>query len=859
MNRALRNFMQSSPLRGERWVAHRPAVVLVAVMVGLVGLGTALHTSVAIAAPTRSTTIALTSDETRLVVVNREANSLSIIRVKDNNGNDVSQKLAEIAVGQEPRCVAVHPTDRAAYVTNGITGTVSVVDLVQGREVQQIQVGTEPRGCALTPDGSLLYVANHTEGTVSILVVPSGDPLNPILDGAVQVGRNPTAIAITDQGLGNITTVFVTQIFAELNPDFKDPVFDGKGEARDLGKQGVVLAFPAGNANPPITKIILKPLANSGFNANRVVPNNFCNTVPPAQSNIFCPRPDLPATDPANTNNPQGVFPNQLLSALIRGDRLYLPNIGAQPEPPEVFNVNVQALVYNVDVDSLAERTAEHVNLNQQIAVETAAPPPSLDRTFGNDLVAIDGNGAGDTFLIVSRGGNQVFRAKLDADGKIDILNAAKSAVDCRIQTGNLPSGVAMRQDGTRGYANNEANFSVTSMRIDDGFCLTLQLDVSSSTPPAPGSFEHAVLLGKIAFFTALGIPDNNIFGTPLRNIIPRDFKGKQSKDAWSSCGSCHPDGLADGVTWIFGTGPRQTKPLDGMFNKFTNSEDQGLLNWSSIRGSNTDFNNNSRATQGGCGFASDNFAPGQCFAQGAMTMANPAVYDHGITQGASDALDAQTLWIFAAVRALNQPQPSNLSAGAAVFAANCASCHGGAKWTKSEIFHRDNPALTPPPVQVALDPGVTRLAPAPPVAAAPANELFSFTCNALTIKYLEDVGTFDITNPLEIRDNAAASTAFGVNGFNVPSLLSINYHAPYLHRGQAQTLDAVFPLHTLPAAGGATIAATLNAGEQADLLVFLKSIDGTTPHFRSEGDAFRDALRTQGTCPPPAPMMSAR
>jgi mono/diheme cytochrome c family protein len=547
------------------------------------------------------------------------------------------------------------------------------------------------------------------------------------------------------------------------------------------------------------------------------------------------------------------VFPNQLLSAVIRDNRLYLPNIGAQPEPPEVFNVNVQALVYAVDTDALAEVKAEHVNLNQQIAVETAAPPPSLDRTFGNDLVAIDANLAGDTFLIVSRGGNQVFRAKVDpSSGQLDILNAAKDRVDCRIQTGNLPSGVAMRQDGTRGYANNEANFSVTSMNIADGFCLTLQLDIASSTLPAPGSFEHAVLVGKIAFFTALGIPDNGIFGTPIRDIIPRNFKGKQSKDAWSSCGSCHPDGLADGVTWIFGTGPRQTKPLDGMFNKFTNMEDQGLLNWSAIRGSNTDFNNNSRATQGGCGFASDAFDPGQCFAKGAMTVANPAIYDHGITQGGSEALDAQTLWIFAAVRALNQPQPSDAGTGREVFEANCASCHGGAKWTKSQIFHRDNPAAVAQN-GAPLDPGVTRLAPAPPVAAMPANEFFSFTCNELTIKYLEDVGTFDVTNPLEIRDNAAASTAFGRNGFNVPSLLSINYHAPYLHRGQAQTLEEVFPLHRLPASGK-TIADTLSASEQADLLVLLKSIDGTTAHFRSEGDDFRDALRTQGTCPPGTP-----
>src|SRR5215471_2280480 len=119
-------FVRSLALcREDGRVGIRFAMVLAAVLIGLVGL--------AAAAPTRSTTIALTSDETRLVVVNREANSVSIIQVKDNNGNDVARKIVEIGVGEEPRCVAVHPTDRAAYVTNGISGTVSVIDLVRGR------------------------------------------------------------------------------------------------------------------------------------------------------------------------------------------------------------------------------------------------------------------------------------------------------------------------------------------------------------------------------------------------------------------------------------------------------------------------------------------------------------------------------------------------------------------------------------------------------------------------------------------------------------------------------------------------------------------------------------------------------
>ena len=338
-------------------------------------------------------------------------------------------------------------------------------------------------------------------------------------------------------------------------------------------------------------------------------------------------------------------------------------------------------------------------------------------------------------------------------------------------------------------------------------FASRSQLDISSSEPPAPGSFEHAVLVGKLAFFTALGIPDNDIFGTPIRDFVPRNFRGKQSKDAWSSCGSCHPDGLADGVTWFFGTGPRQTKPLDGMFTKDTNLEDQGLLNWSAVRGSNTDFNANSRATQGGCGFASDatgGRSPGQC----TSTMRTrrrriPPSTTTASRKGASDALDAQTLWIFAAVRALKQPQPGNAGRpGRPVFAANCASCHGGAKWTKSQIFHRDNPAAMAQN-GAPLDPGVTRLATTSDGGSSAGERVQVVHLQHLTVQLSRGRGDVRCQQSLEIRDNATGSTAFGVNGFNLPSLLSINYHAPYLHRGQAQTLDGGVPAARAGAAGG--------------------------------------------------------
>ena len=156
-------------------------------------------------------------------------------------------------------------------------------------------------------------------------------------------------------------------------------------------------------------------------------------------------------------------------------------------------------------------------------------------------------------------------------------------------------------------------------------------------------------------------------------------------------------------------------------------------------------------------------------------------------------------------------------------------------------------------PRTAPFDPGVTRLPVTLNIPGAPANELKSFTCNALTFNYLDDIGTFNVDDPKELRDNGNGSTAFGVNGFNSPSLLSVNYHAPYLHNGLAPTLPDVFPLHALgPQPAGPTfppantIQSVLNDLQRSNLLVFLKAIDGTTDHLRSAGDVFRDSIRTQ-------------
>lgn len=760
-----------------------------------------------LAGATRSANVALTSDDRLLLVANRESDSLAVIQVRNAAGADASDKLAEVEVGQEPRSVAIAPGDVEAYVVNSVSGTVSVVSLAGDDAftvVDEIAVGAEPRGCALTPNGTRLYVANLTEGTVSVI-----DTKTRAVIDTVGVGGNPFAIAITNDDDASDTdeTVWVTRFFAEL-------VDGGPGEAFDDGKQGIVQTFTVADPDASLTSVPLAPIANSGFTGDR---STFCQQInAAAANNTFCP--DTTVADAANDTldaDPQGAYPNQLGALLIRGQRAFAPNIAAAPEPPLKFNVNVQALVSVIDIAAKAEVAAETTNINAQIKAETQPADDVantvLTRLFGGDLIDIDADADGENFVLLSRGGNYVMRATLDANGVLDIGDPNV----VRFQTGNIPTGVVVSHDGKRCYTNNEVNLSVTAINLESNTVLTR--DIAAGTPPAAGSFEHGVLVGKLVFFTALGVEDDGIFQQEVRDIVPLSFRNKASDNAWSSCSSCHPDGLSDGVTWIFATGPRQTVALDGFVAK-DNPADQRISNWNAVRGSVTDFNENSVAVQGGKGFAG--------------TPANPNVYNHGITQGASDALDAQSLWV-QTVRTFNQPAPNDSAAfdrGAALFETNCASCHGGAKWTKSQVIYLDNPAFDAAPVagSVPRDPGITNTA----------AQIRSYTVGANTLTFIEPVGTFNAADAIEIRSNAQA--ALGGIGFNVPSLLGVNYTAPYFHHGAAQTLDEVVEQHAL---GAGTIESTLSSTEVQDLLTFLRALDGATETFRSATDDFRDAI----------------
>jgi hypothetical protein len=189
-----------------------------------------------------------------------------------------------------------------------------------------------------------------------------------------------------------------------------------------------------------------------------------------------------------------------------------------------------------------------------------------------------------------------------------------------------------------------------------------------------------------------------------------------------------------------------------------------------------------------------------------------------------------------------------------------CTNCHGGSGWTVSRRYFQPSvdtstalaatpflePAFFPanlmygdgvnPRNQVSAQPAIPaadQTGPAEP-AAIPVAEV---ACA------LRNVGTFGVpddtaaTDALEQRPaNGVLARAEGRAGYNVPSLYGLALGAPFLHHGQAASLEQLFTdprweFHT--GAGNANFGFTLDdPAKLADLVAFLWSIDPAQGEF---------------------------
>ena len=126
----------------------------------------ALKTVATILVGSRPRESAFTPDGLRAFVTAEIGGAVSVIDVAKNA---VVSTLKLDRPAPKPKGVVVHPGGKWAYVANGGSNDVAVIDVQALRVAAFIPVGTRPWGLGITRDGKKLYVANGVSNSVSVI------------------------------------------------------------------------------------------------------------------------------------------------------------------------------------------------------------------------------------------------------------------------------------------------------------------------------------------------------------------------------------------------------------------------------------------------------------------------------------------------------------------------------------------------------------------------------------------------------------------------------------------------------------------------------------------------------------------
>jgi YVTN family beta-propeller protein len=275
---------------------------------------------------------------------------------------------------------------------------------------------------------------------------------------------------------------------------------------------------------------------------------------------------------------------------------------------------------------------------------------------------------------IVDQPVNMPFDAVITSQGKMYVVHAGSDDVSAitldfqqtvaHIDAGFNPRAVVLDAEERFVYVHNALSGTVTKIDVEtDRVVETLE---ATKIPLAP-----SLLRGKILF--------NSSSAAAL------------AKDEWISCATCHFDGGADGRTWFFRDGIRNTPALFGIASTLP-------MHWSGDLDELQDVESTIRTVQAGTGLAAGDV---HC---------SPACDEPRRNARRSQDLDdlAAFMTTLRAPRRRVTPAPR----GEALFATHCSSCHPAPFFTdrtKHDVgtgsaFERKGNAFDTPSLRGAFD-----------------------------------------------------------------------------------------------------------------------------------------------------------
>ncbi|HEY0138726.1 MAG TPA: hypothetical protein VGB85_31795, partial [Nannocystis sp.] len=493
---------------------------------------------------TRGSALAISPDDGRLVVANRENGTVSVLSVGYEGDLPTMTVIDELAVGGEPWQVGLDRCGTTAYaILRRDQSLVEIQDILGVPTLgKTVAVGSEPTGLALTPNGTRIYVANWVDGTLTVV-----DPLTMTQTGVVDLNAalanhpnkflgdvaarpalaHPRSLAITSDGDADDTDekVYVTEYFAQRSAPEANNGLNG-----DINWVGVVYSVKVSDGSVKVVQ--LPPVLDTGFAA-----------------------PNM---------QPTGCFPNQLQAISLSGKFAYVSSICASPVGPIGGKVNTHPLVTVIDTsnDAIVLDGTANLDRNFDLRYAMKATPDTSARRFPHAPADIGFDPTTGDAYIAANGADALFRAiyspntgaltAIGKNGAPDFVDLAPAALKMLGKAGQNPVGVVVAAAHPFAFVANDVTMNVSAIDLEQQIVAGSDADdprvVQSSPLPVDPDLQSA-LRGKHFFNTGLG-------------------RWSLNGQAWGSCQACHGDGLSDNVTWYFAKGPRQSTSLEGSFSK---------------------------------------------------------------------------------------------------------------------------------------------------------------------------------------------------------------------------------------------------------------------------------------------------
>lgn len=362
-----------------------------------------------------SSAIAITDDGSRLLVVNPDSNSVSVMDPV------AGEKLAEITVGDDPRTVALEGSNRA-YVANRGSDTVSVLDLGTLTTTATIEVGHQPYGVVVAPAGDFAFVANSGADSISVIETATFQVV-----ATIPVRDRPAGLAITADKL------YVTHLLTGLVS-----VMDVAGLPGAVPYCGPLDFDDSGEVSvADIMQVASRWRCRCGddcYNPRYDVDGDCDVDIVDIMQVVTRWGPTCPVISTGSSSN--------LAQSIIldpTGARAYLPHIKSNSSnPAPLFDTSIFPVVSVIDLT-----TNQHLP-SQLISLDTVDVPVNMpfDAAFTPD---------GSRLWVLNSGSNDI--SVIDMEWRIGVAH---------VVVGANPRGIVLSPDGATAYVNNTLDGTVS-------------------------------------------------------------------------------------------------------------------------------------------------------------------------------------------------------------------------------------------------------------------------------------------------------------------------------------------------------------------------------------------------------------